>query len=63
MIKETCEIKTWGCCSQGNSSIEAEFNKNVFTPHETAEGEIKINNSECKVAVASVTFGILQVTR
>jgi len=35
-IKETREIKTWCCCSQGNSSLKAQFNKNVFTPMEVA---------------------------
>ena len=44
-ISETSELKTWGCCAQGTSSLEAEFNKNVFTPQETAEGELKIDNS------------------
>lgn len=61
VIEETCEIKTWGCCSQGASSLKAEFNKNVFTPREDAEGEIKINNTDCKVAVTDVCFFIEQV--
>ncbi len=40
--------------------MEAEFNKNVFMPNEKAEGEIKIDNSQCKVAVTRVTFAIIQ---
>ena len=32
VISETSEIKTWCCCSQGNSKLSVEFNKNVFTP-------------------------------
>lgn len=62
-LKETSEIKTWMCCSQGNSTLEAEFNKNVFTPRETAEGDLKINNEECKTGVKEVTFAIIQETR
>ena len=61
VIEETCEIKTWGCCSQGASALKAEFNKNVFTPREVAEGEININNSACKLAVTDVCFFIEQV--
>lgn len=63
VIKETSEIKTWGCCAQGTSSLEAEFAKNVFTPMEVAEGELKINNSNCKVKVKEVRFSIEQVLK
>ena len=62
-IKETSEITTWCCCSQGTSALEAEFNKNVFMPNEKAEGEIKIDNSQCKVAVTRVRFSIIQELR
>ena len=62
-LSETSEIKTWGCCSQGVSSMESEFNKNVFMPNEKAEGDIKIDNSQCKVAVTSVKFAIVQEMR
>lgn len=63
VLKETSEIKTWMCCSQGNSSLAAEFNKNVFTPAEHAEGELKIDNGSCKIAVKKVTFSIEQVMK
>ena len=62
-LSETSEIKTWGCCAQGTSSLKAEFNKNVFTPDETAEGDLKIDNSNCKVAVKEVRFSIEQVVK
>ena len=48
------------CCSQGTSSLEAEFNKNVFTPDEVATVELKINNSNCRIGVKKVTFSIIQ---
>lgn len=63
VLKETSEIKTWMCCSQGTSELAAEFNKNVFTPAEHAEGELKINNGNCKIAVSKVTFSIEQVMK
>ena len=63
VISETSEIKTWCCCSQGKSTMSAEFNKNVFTPQENAEGEIKIDNSECGVGVSKVSFSIEQVIK
>ena len=62
-IAETSELKTWGCCAQGTSTLEAEFNKNVFTPQETAEGELKIDNSHCKLKVTRVRFSIEQELR
>jgi len=35
----------------------------VFTPQEEAEGEIKIDNSECNIAVSEVSFAIRQVLK
>ena len=63
VIKETSEIKTWGCCAQGTSTLEAEFSKNVFEPSETATGDLKIDNSNCKVKVKEVKFHIEQVLK
>ena len=63
VIKETSEIKTWGCCAQGTSSLTAEFSKNVFTPAEKAEGDLKIDNSNCKVKVKEVKMAIVQVLK
>lgn len=62
-IEETSEIKTWGCCAQGTSSLKAKFNQNVFSPMDVAEGEIEIDNSECNVAVSEVSFAITQVMK
>ena len=63
VIKETSEIKTWGCCAQGTSSLNAEFAKNVYTPEEVAEGDLKIDNGNCKVKVKEVKFSIEQVLK
>jgi hypothetical protein len=63
VMKETSEIKTWGCCAQGTSALEAEFAKNVFTPQEVAEGDLKIDNGNCKVKVKEVRFSIEQVMK
>ena len=40
--------------------MKVEFAKNVYTPDEEAEGEIKIDNENCKLAVTKVTFSIVQ---
>jgi len=63
VLEETSEIKTWLCCNQGKSKMKCEFAKNVYTPDEEAEGEVKIDNSDCKLAVTKVTFSIVQVLK
>lgn len=40
--------------------MKSVFNKNVFMPNEHAEGKIKINNEECKLAVGAVQFFVEQ---
>ena len=36
------------------------FNKNVFTPHETAEATINVDNSECQLKVTEVKLFVEQ---
>jgi len=49
------------CCSnKGNASLKAKFSKNVFTPQETAHGQIELDNSSCQARCMRVTFAILQ---
>ena len=43
--------------------MKAKFNKNVFTPMEDAEGELEIDNSDCKVGVSKVEFALQQVVK
>ena len=43
--------------------MKVEFAKNVYTPSEEAEGEISIDNTECKLDVTSVKFAIVQVVK
>lgn len=45
--KETSNIKTWCCIDQGESTMWSTFNKNIFTPHETAEATVHVDNSKC----------------
>ena len=59
-ISETSEIKTWGCCAQGTSSMKAKFNKNIFSPQEEAEANVEIDNSQCNLAIKGVKLAIRQ---
>ena len=45
--KERSNIKTWCCIDQGHSTMWSTFNKNIFTPHETAHATVNVDNSEC----------------
>ena len=58
--KETSNIKTWCCVDQGNSTMWSTFNKNIFTPHETAVAYVNVDNSECQVACKHVKLFIEQ---
>lgn len=62
-ISETSEIKTWGCCAQGTSSMKAKFNKNIFSPQEEAEANVEIDNSQCNLAIKGVKLAIRQELR
>ena len=56
VINEVQTVNTCCCCCQGETILKAKFNKNVFTPAETAEGEIFMDNSHCNKAVKTVIF-------
>ena len=45
--QETSKVTTWCCVDQGVSAMWSEFEKNVFTPHETARAMINVDNSKC----------------
>ena len=55
-IRDVVHASILNCCKQGYSIISSKFNKNVFTPAEKAEGEIRIDNSNCKLPIRSVIF-------
>jgi hypothetical protein len=57
--KDRDHIKTWCCLDQGHSELKCEFNKTVFQPNEVAEAECKIDNSDCKIDVTSVTMKVM----
>ena len=57
-ISETNEVKTWGCCAQGSTSLKVKFNKNIFTPQEEAEAIVEIDNSQCNLAINGVKLAI-----
>ena len=60
-ISNVHHVKTLRCFKRGHTKLTAKFNKNVFTPNELAEGEIRIDNSRCSIAIKTVLFQIEQV--
>ena len=61
VIRDVIHASTLNCLKKGSSILTSKFNKNVFTPAENAEGEIRIDNSKCKLPVKAVIFSIEQV--
>ena len=47
VIRDVIHASTLNCLKKGSSILTSKFNKNVFTPAESAEGEIRIDNSKC----------------
>ncbi len=54
--QETANIKTWCCIDQGASSMWSTFDKNIYTPQETAKALVHVDNSACKLPVTHVKF-------
>ena len=55
-ISDVHYVKTLRCCRMGHTKLTSKFNKNVFTPIEHAEGEIRIDNSNCSIPIKTVSF-------
>ena len=56
-IKDTYEARR--CfMKKGQSKITAKFKKNYFTPTETAEADVYIDNSKCSLSIVSVSFAV-----
>jgi hypothetical protein len=60
--QETSKIKTWCCIDQGISSMWATFERNIYTPQETAKAMIHVNNQQCTLPVTRVKFFVEQKT-
>ncbi len=58
--QETSKIKTWCCIDQGTSSMWSTFEKNIYTPQETARAMIHVDNSRCTLAVTRCKFFVEQ---
>ena len=58
VIRDVVYAKNFNCLDKGVSIVSSKFNKNVFTAAELAEGEIRIDNSNCKLPVRNVIFSI-----
>lgn len=51
-------ISTWCCVGQGHSEIGVTFEKNVFEPHELCKAYVKMDNSQCNLAMNNVRLAI-----
>lgn len=51
-------ISTWCCCSQGVSSVNTTFDKNVFEPHELCKAVVNIDNSQCNLEITNVRLAL-----
>lgn len=58
--REVANIKTWCCVDQGHSEMWANFEKNIYTPQETARAMINIDNSRCTLNCTQVKFWLEQ---
>ena len=58
--KERSNIKTCCCIDQGHSTMWSTFDKNIFTPHETAHATVNVDNSECSLKVTEVSLFVEQ---
>lgn len=58
--QETSIVKTWCCIDQGVSSMWSTFEKNIYTPQETARAMIHVDNSRCQLPVTRCRFFIEQ---
>jgi hypothetical protein len=54
VINFTQEVNIMNCCARGYSVLSCEFEKNIFTPVETAEGIIRIDNSNCQLPIKTI---------
>lgn len=57
---EESQITTWCCIDQGTSKMWANYEKNIYTPQETAKAMINVDNSQCTLTVTRVKFFVEQ---
>ena len=58
--QERVHMKTCCCCDQGHCQMKTWFEKNIYTPQETARSTFAIDNSECQLTVNNVSFSVQQ---
>lgn len=56
-------MKTCCCLDKGHCQMKTWFEKNIYTPQETARGTFAIDNSECQLTVENVSFSVQQRLR
>ena len=52
----TADLKTCGCCAQGQSKTDAVFQSNFYDKNEVAKVNFKLDNSACKLDVKELKY-------
>lgn len=60
---QTNNVKTWCCMDQGPSTVEVNFEKNVFEPTDVCKAIVNVNNSQCNLNINHVRLAIEQELR
>ena len=55
-LESAQEIKDFCCIDKGKADMKVNFEKNAYTPYETAKCFVEVNNTECKIPIENVTF-------
>jgi hypothetical protein len=55
-LESAQEIKECCCIDKGKADMKVNFEKNAYTPYETAKCFVEVNNTECKIPIENVTF-------
>ena len=53
-------VKTWCCVDQGTSTIEVTFDRNTFTPHETASAHVAVYQERCNANMSGIRLCVQQ---
>lgn len=60
---QTNNVKTWCCMDQGPSTVNVNFEKNVFEPTDVCKATVNVNNSQCNLNINHVRLAIEQDLR
>jgi hypothetical protein len=59
-MENTQKLSVCCCMDKGQSSVKVNFEKDAYTPYETAKCFVDIDNSQCELPIDSVTFKLMR---